>query len=229
MDASDGVVLASVVPTVAVLLWDIWKKGVSGGAIIFLWVLLLSGGVFLGGELLRAVIFGLIAGTIMQPLFADPMLTSKTLVYPLSAGSVRLRSTPIWVAALWGIALAQLKYLWLRFGALPVIGTLDINTQYWIFVGIAFSYFFVFEVLVGNFCSQWWYRKECRHLGGVAVYALIAEFLTVMVIPVVAVSEKLSEITTLVAGSSIAGALIALFFIISCLFAWRGGTNHNKA
>jgi len=165
----------------------------------------------------RAVIFGLFAGTLIQP-FTDRYLTARTLDYGDKKGL--FFKTPHWVASLWGIALTQLSYFWTR---LPMI--MDyfsiprkpflrwLLMEYLIFIIIGFAYFFIFEWTVSNW-TDWWKRKHCRKIWGIPKYALFAEFLTVAALPIA--FSQINTFTRLFEMSILYGLFVMLFFSASC-------------
>jgi len=240
----DGVMAISVVLTVVLLLWSVagkylhnWPrlKGWSeyGRLQVVPFLLLAIGAIYgiVDGSsewLILSVSFGLAlgAGFLMQPLVADPYLCARTLHYkdlyfPL------FKQTPLWMACLWATALTQLIYFFLRMSTVTVFGP---TVDFWLLVAIGFAYFLVFEWIVGNY-TDWWERLYCWHVAGMAVYALVAEFFTVVFLLIVCDMNILedglrgSDVVADVPVGVIFGLAIANIFIVSCKIAYRPHRN----
>jgi hypothetical protein len=121
-------------------------------------------------------VFGLFVALFIVCI-ADPFLTKRTLLYKNKGKMLGL--TPLWMVLLWAIAITHLGYLSFRFNIFNITGAA-------IFIAVGFAYFLAFEVLNAN-VALLWERKNCFQfkkgiLKGIAAYAIIAEFLTVIIV-----------------------------------------------
>lgn len=155
---------------------EVFNKKVYGEGAIIPFAILLYGALTLNDKLLEIAFWFSVSAGAMQ-IIADGILTDMTLSYPKK--SWKIHKTPWWMTILWIIALTQLSYLYLRLYSME----LGLNKALSIFIPISFLYFLAFEVAVNNF-TVWWNRRNCWQVFNVAVYALIAEFLTCAIIPI---------------------------------------------
>lgn len=179
---------------------------------LFLPILILWG-IKTENEMLKlSFVFSLMAGMIMQTLLADPILTKMTLVYDKFSG--KIIKTPWWVAMLWGIVLTHLCYFWLRLGTT----SMPFSAKYIMFVLSGSFYFYAFELTNVNY-AHWWTRKNCRQHFGVAIYATIAETLTVAILPFFL--NTVHSLAKAVYSGIIAGVVIAALFVVSGSIAYK--------
>jgi len=226
MNIADWTVLISLAlviwPLAAAILAKKNGKILYGEDTIYAALVLIFGVILLGDKNLEnAFWFGLTAGSLMQTSAADPFLTQRTLVY----GDKRmlLFKTPIWVLFLWGISLAQLSYFYFRLD--PLLNNFGIPAEFKFltFLAVGAAYFVLFECLVKY--TEWWKRKNCRHIAGYAIYAIIAEILTVAILPLLLF--LIEELGPIVAGMG-SGFIIAYIFVLSCSIAYKPAAKTNK-
>lgn len=173
MNASDWLIVLSVVVLVPALL--VRNSAVRDVAVPLSFVCIISA-VGFNQNYASLVIFGLIAGSLIQPLWADPYLTRHTLVYEKTP--ITFPFTPWWMVVLWGVAVVQLSWGWIMWERLLGDSWLSIG----LFTIAGWLYFLVFELLVNNH-TKWWTRKNCRQIYNVAVYAMLAEAISVFILP----------------------------------------------
>jgi hypothetical protein len=164
------------------------------------------------GILKLSFFFSIIAGTITQTLLADPILTKMTLTY--DRFSSKIIKTPWWVAMLWGIVLTHFCYFWLRLNTT----TMPFSAKYIMFILSGSFYFYAFEFTNANY-AYWWTRKNCRQPFGVAIYATIAETLTVAILPFFL--NAVHSFAEAVYCGTVAGVVIAAFFIVSSSITYK--------
>lgn len=162
----------------------------------------------------NSLIIGVIAGSAIQPLLADSFLVPRTLRYEKSES--KIKETPWWMVLLWGIAVTQLVYVWFRIEEMTNLHPLS----YALFIVGGWLYFLVFELVVNNW-SKWWTRHHCYQLFNVAIYAMIAEALTVAAIPVTSqlflnLQEVILRTSAAVISGLIYGCFVAAAFTVLC-------------
>ena len=220
MNITDFNMLFNVVLTLVPLIYSAFmfkkfKKEVYGSGEVFAFIHLILIGIFLPDPIFRdSLIFGIIAGSLLQPVIADSILTNLTLVYEQK--TKRFIATPVWMSMLWGTALTQLSYLWLRLDSLAVSSD-TATLMYILFVAICFIYFGIFELTVNNL-TPWWRRKNCRQTLNVARYAIFAETLTAIELPFIL--DHMKSWKSIIHVSALGGVLIAGTFLISCVVSY---------
>lgn len=191
------------------------KKAVPTGFILIAFSILFLGFCQEDQTLAKSLVFGIIAGTICQPLIADPYLTKKTLIYR-KEGWLFVK-TPWWMSLLWGIVIAQLLYLFQRLANFsetsPIRKFLALN---YLLLIAGVVYFYVVELITNNL-TRWWIRKNCRQPLNVAIYAILSEIFTVFLILTSTITlNKNSDWSNVLPLASITGVFIATGFIVSC-------------
>jgi hypothetical protein len=154
----------------------------------------------------------------MQVLLADPHLTQWTLVYQDGNRRGLIWETPWWMMILWAVVIFLLGW-W--FSYLNFERQLASGFRLFILSGSIF--FLAVELLVGNlYRDQLWKRKHCRQYAHVALYAVMAEFFTVLVLAFV-FPYVLAGIVFAGAGIVLgmaAGILIAYIFMCFCTMCY---------
>lgn len=222
MNKADVVVLISVIFTIIPLIESMAAKifaneTIFGRMELAVWLGLMTAMLIIGdSNLWRAVIFGGISGFLVQPL-TDLYLTKKTLVYGDKEYFFLDTKTPTWVASLWGIALTQLSYLWARIDPLMIFLNIAPNEQvkWFLFVVIGFLYFFIFEFAVSNY-TDWWWRKNCKKILDIPVYALFAELCSLILLPIFFTADN----SLLIIASILYGLCVTILFRSYCFMAY---------
>jgi hypothetical protein len=223
MNKADVVVLISVffvlIPLIEAMAAKIFaNETIYGRLEIAVWFGLMTATLFIDdNNLWRSVIFGGVSGFLVQPL-TDLYLTKKTLVYGDKKYFFLNTKTPTWVASLWGITLTQLSYLWTRFDSLMIFLNIPLggHVEWFLFVAIGFTYFFIFEFAVSNY-TDWWRRKHCKKIWDIAVYASFAELCSLIFLPVFLTMCA----SLLIFGGLMYGLCIMIFFISYCKMAYN--------
>ena len=224
MNTSDLIVLTSFVLVMIALFASFIKYKLGGEKIVSSNLIALSFGVlFLGfglkdTMLAKSLISGIIAGSLLQPLLTDTYLTKKTLSYKNEGW--RFLKTPRWMVLLWGIAVTQLIYSFLRVEKIPFTTWL----KYPLLAVIGSTYFYVFELFVNNL-AFWWQRRNCWQPFGVALYATLSEIAAVgILLSFCVILIKASLTWKWVIFISIQeGILIAIVFRIFCYVFYKKG------
>jgi len=210
-----GSVIATVLSVLFYILLKNWKITVANwvkNRLIILALGFLIVGSFYSEHLLIVLIFGILAGSLMQA-FTDITLTKHVLIY--HGKSWKILKTPWWMSILWCLALAQLMYFCHH------ILTISGIYKFIVFMVIATAYFVAFELLVGNFAG-WWTRKDCERTLNVAHYAVVAEILTVFTVWLFSARIMSSKsMLSLIGSSSLVGIIIASAFLVCFAFAHK--------
>ena len=154
------------------------RAHISSGLIFAAFLLLSVTPFFARSEMLFAIwAFAIIAGTACQSAFADPYLLKQTLAYEKPKWFfMPVSNTPGWMAILWGVALMHLGYSFYLINEL-----LSLWQCIALFLIGGAIYFYLIELIVGNY-THWWRRRNCRQPLNVANYAIVAEGLTLIIV-----------------------------------------------
>ena len=195
------------------------------GAIVS-WIMLLLGALFLDDVYLKLAFWFSLPVTAAMVFLADPYLAARTLRYGCTFGSLfsrRVRATPIWMVLLWWVAATQMVYFCLRADEVMVYFGIEMNEFGFVMLVLFFGYFLSFELLVCNF-TNWWERRNCKEIFGVAIYAMIAEAMTVAIVygfSILLKSNVGAPVWFSIPIGLGAAILIAPTFISSCFMFYR--------
>lgn len=220
MITSDFVVLISILLIAVAVLSSLLKNGkgkfgiIPGKLIALSFAVLFMGFTLEDTRLAKALVSGIIIGSLLQPLLADPYLTKRTLYYKKEGWF--FISTPWWMMLLWGIAVTHLVYFYLRL--IGLLGMPLTVLEYWILAFSGLLYFFIFELITNNLTFWWWRKHYYLGILNIAFYALAAEFVTAcgLIYFSIKLIENSLDWEFLIGLSIPMGIAIAIFFVIAC-------------
>ncbi len=187
------------------------KKDFSSGLITISFALLFLGFGLENTILAKSLISGIIAGSLFQPLLADPYLTKRVLFYRKEGWC--FIATPWWMVLLWGLASTHLIYLFLRVGEIPF----NSWAKYPLLIVVGSIYFYIFELFVNNL-TFWWERRNCWQPFRVAFFATLAEITAVGILlsfSILLIKVSLTWRWTIIFSIQ-EGILIAIIFRAFC-------------